>query len=87
MADNHLLPDLLFSTETVCHYKRKRETVMASQKILRTEIGKVWRECGIFECKLAHFFMTKAKQDKIRCSFLTLMLYFTSIVNHAKVAT
>ena len=31
MADNHSLPDLLFSSEI---------------KLLQTEVGKVWRLCG-----------------------------------------
>ena len=31
-----------------CVFRSKRETVMASQKILQTEVGKVWRECGFF---------------------------------------
>ena len=61
MADNHSLPDLLMEpreSQSLLfsgHFAKfcacgscgsKRETAMESKKILQTEVGKVWRECG-----------------------------------------
>ena len=51
-------------------YGSKRETLITSQKILRTEVRKVWRKCGFF-MRLGPFFYDKRKasEDKIRCLF------------------
>ena len=51
-----------------CACGSNRETEMPSQKILQTEVGKVWRECG-FLMRFGHSFTVNTKQDKITRSF------------------
>lgn len=55
---SHSLPDLLFSSETTFH-KRAQENNTAIQSI---RFGVHW----LCLCVLAHFFMMKAKQDKMK---------------------
>ena len=46
----------------------KRETLITSQKILRTKVRKVGGNVA-FLCNLVHYFPANAKEDKIRCLF------------------
>ena len=53
----------------------KRESVIASQKILRTEVHKVWRKWGFF-MRFGPFFYNKRKARQDKMFILTLMLYY-----------
>ena len=67
----------------------KGETLIASQKILRTKVRKVWRKCGFF-MRFGPFFYDKRKARQDKMFILTLMLYCTSKsceIHFAKVAT
>ena len=54
-----------------------RETLIASQKILRTEVRKVWRKCGFF-IRFGPFFYDKCKARQDKMFILTLLPYCTS---------
>ena len=69
----------------------KKETLITSQKILQTEVHKVWRKWGFF-CAIWPILLrqTQSKPRYSKMFILTLMLYCTSKsckIQVAKVAT
>ena len=81
------IPSVQQSFAKLC--SSKRESVIASQKILRTEVHKVWRKWGFF-MRFGLFFYSKRKARQDKMFILTLMLYCTSKsckIQVAKVAT